>query len=222
MNDLASNHGWGAGRRALASLLVLLAATTAGPAYPAQLQLTTSNPATAAAQVPVKDNVVELTLEQAITLALSQNLGIVVQRYDRQQAALGVYQALGIYDLRAAATLTDSDQQQAPTSAILATRQKEIDLLVGVDQLLPTGGDLHAGFDNNRTENNLSRQFQTLNPAYGSTLTFTYTQPLLRNFGRLQTERQLLIARRNSEISRQEFEHQATLILQQVENAYWN
>ncbi|MEA2695097.1 MAG: hypothetical protein QOJ16_4484, partial [Acidobacteriota bacterium] len=76
MNDrLPSNHGrnggsGGAGRRALASLLVLLAA---GPVYPAQLELKASGPAAAAPQVVVKDNVVELSLEQVVELALSQN-----------------------------------------------------------------------------------------------------------------------------------------------------
>ncbi|HZF10560.1 MAG TPA: TolC family protein [Thermoanaerobaculia bacterium] len=222
MNDLPSHQGRGAGRRALACLLVLLAAVTAGPAYPAQLQLTTSNPETAAAQVPVKDNVVELSLEQAITLALSQNLGIVVQRFNRQQAALGVYQALGIYDLLATGTLTDTSNQQAPTSSIVATTQKRIALNLGVAQLLPTGGDFQIAFNNSRLTTNLPAEFQSLNPEYDSLLNLVYTQPLLKNFGRLQTERQILIARRNSEISRQEFEHQATLILQQVENAYWN
>ena len=99
MNDrLFSNHGrsGGAGRRALAFLLVLLAV---GPAYPAQLELKASGPVAAAPQVVVKDNGVELSLEQEVELALAQNLGIVLQRYTRQQAALGVYQALGIYDL---------------------------------------------------------------------------------------------------------------------------
>src|SRR3954468_14759298 len=177
MNDrLPSHQGRGARRRTLAFLLVLLAATA--PAYPAQLQLTTSNPTAVAAQVPIKDNVVELTLEEAVTLALSQNLGIVVQRLNRQQAALGVYQALGIYDLLAAATLTDSDNQQAPLSSLVATRQKTIDLFGSVNQVFPTGGTVQIGFDNSRTESNISREIQTLNPSYGSTLTLAYNQPL--------------------------------------------
>src|SRR6476660_8695643 len=95
MNDrLPSSQG----RRALAALLALLAA---GPVYPAQsqLELKASGPAASAPQVVVKDNVVELSLEQVVELALAQNLGIVIQRYTREQAALGVYQALGIYDL---------------------------------------------------------------------------------------------------------------------------
>lgn len=216
MNDrLPSNHGRGAGRRALASLLVLLAA---GPLYPAQLELKASGPAAAAPQVVVKDNVVELSLEQVVELALSQNLGIVVQRYTRQQAALGVYQALGIYDLLGTADLVALSNQNATISQFQAATSKVESLSVGASQLFPYGGTLSINPTISRSESNLN----FINPAYSSGLGFAYTQPLLRNFGRLQTEHQLLIARATSAISRHEFERQATLILQQVIDAYWN
>jgi outer membrane protein TolC len=221
MNDrLPSNHGrnggsGGAGRRALASLLVLLAA---GPVYPAQLELKASGPAAAAPQVVVKDNVVELSLEQVVELALSQNLGIVLQRYNRQQAALGVYQALGIYDLLGTADLTASNNRQPNFSQFQSSSDKRAALSFGVSQLLPYGGDLSVSTSATRSESNLN----FVNPTYGSGLSFAYTQPLLRNFGRLSTEHQLLIARSNSAVSRQEFERQATLILQQAIDSYWN
>jgi outer membrane protein len=223
MNDrLPANHGRGRGawRRTLASLFALLAA--AAPVWPAQLELNANGPTAAAPPVVVKDNVVELSLEQVIELALAKNLGIVLQRYVRQQSALGVYQALGIYDLLGTADLSASDNQSATVSTIQASRTKREDLSLGLAQLFPTGGTLQLTVDNNRLENNLPPQFVTLNPSYGSTIGFSFVQPLLRNSGRLPTEHQLYIAQSNSAISRQEFERQATLILQQAIDAYWN
>ncbi|MEA2691069.1 MAG: outer membrane protein, partial [Acidobacteriota bacterium] len=139
-------------------------------------------------------------------------------RYNRQQAALGVYQALGIYDLLGTADLTASNNRQPSFSQFQSSSDKRAALSFGVSQLLPYGGDLSVSTSATRSESNLN----FVNPTYGSGLSFAYTQPLLRNFGRLSTEHQLLIARSNSAVSRQEFERQATLILQQAIDSYWN
>jgi outer membrane protein TolC len=64
--------------------------------------------------------------------------------------------------------------------------------------------------------------FRDVPVTYGGDLDFTYTQPLLRNFGRIVTERGLMLARLDNRISREEFERQVMLIIQQVDTAYWN
>ena len=217
MNDrMPSNQG----RRATAAIAALLALLAAGPVYPAQsqLELKASGPAASAPQVTVKDNVVELSLEQVVELALAQNLGIVIQRYNREQAALGVYQALGIYDLLGIADLQALNNKNATSSQFQASTVKQYVLSAGVSQLLPYGGTVSITPNVSRVESNL----QFFNPTYGSGVTFGYNQPLLKNGSQLATEHQLLIARATSAISRQEFERQATIILQQVINAYWN
>jgi outer membrane protein len=218
MNDRqSSNHGrrGSAGRRSLAALLVLLAA---GPVYPAQLELRSTGPAATAPPLVVKDNVVELSLEQVIELTLAQNLGVVLQRYTRQQAALGVYQALGIYDLAGVGDLVALNEQNATFSQFQVASDKGASLSLGLSQLFPYGGNLTVAPAISRSESNLN----FINPTYSSGLTFTYTQPLLRNFGELSTDHLLLVAHANSAISRQQFELQVTGILQQAIDAYWN
>jgi outer membrane protein len=217
-----SDSGWGrgAGRRLLAFLLALL---VAGPLFPAQMELRTSGPAVPPPDVVVKDNKVELSLEQVIELALTRNLSIVLQRYTREESALGVYQALGIYDLNGTADLMNTDTKQLATTIFNPSRQKSTVLSVGASQLLPTGGTVGVSANDNRSELVFkSPQSNLLNPSYGSGARFSYSQPLLRNFGRLPTEHLLLVARAASAISRQEFERQSVLILQQVIDAYWN
>ena len=61
----------------------------------------------------------------------------------------------------------------------------------------------------------------TFPSAYSSGLSFTYVQPLLQNYGRYATERAILVAQNNSNISRQNFRLEVTTIIQQVVNAYW-
>ncbi|HEX6862868.1 MAG TPA: TolC family protein, partial [Thermoanaerobaculia bacterium] len=90
----------------------------------------------------------------------------------------------------------------------------------GFDQLFPTGGNLNLGWTNLRREDD--NPFATVNPSIRSGLTFAYNQPLLRDFGRLATEHNLLVARNRSEASREEFERLVVVSVQDVIDAYWN
>ena len=73
--------------------------------------------------------------------------------------------------------------------------------------------------DSNRNDSN--RSFQTINPRYGSTLTFDFTQPLLKDFGWNISRQQILIARNNLAISESDLETALMTTLYQVEAAYW-
>lgn len=223
-------HGWRPRtRRWLAP--AALTALTALPALPAIT-------APAAAQTPgipvsteavrngeppavtVTDGAILLTLEEAVQLALERNLDIVLQRFDRAQARYGVLQNLGIYDVRSDATLTAIDRESATTDPLRASAFESQALDLGLSQLLPTGADVGISLGANQFQQ--QTRFGTLPETFDTDVDLTLNQPLLRNFGRLATERGLLIARANSNISRQEFERVVAVNLQQVINAYWN
>ncbi|HKI01764.1 MAG TPA: TolC family protein [Thermoanaerobaculia bacterium] len=171
-------------------------------------------------ELEMKDDSVQLALNQAVEIALQQNLGIVIERYARTQRRLGIIQALGIYDLVADATLQATDEQQAVVATTDAGSQNQQVFNFGFAQRIPTGGNVTFGWDNSRTESNArNRDTPT---SFNSGFNFAYTQSLLQNFGRLAFERNLVIAQTNSRISRQEFERIVTETVQDVENAYWN
>ncbi|MES1240476.1 MAG: TolC family protein [Acidobacteriota bacterium] len=170
--------------------------------------------------VDIKDGAVLLSLDEAVEIALRQNLGLSVERYTRDRARLGVEQTLGIYDLLLSATAHAEDSKSPTTSQLQASESNLQRLNFGVSQLFPTGGEVTVGWNNSRSESN--NPFSRLNPAYNSSLIFGFTQPLLRDFGRIATERSLLIAQNRSLASSQEFERQVTTLVQQVINAYWN
>lgn len=172
------------------------------------------------AELRIEGDAIRLPLEQAVELALRRNLGLVVERYSREQARQGIFQNLGIYDLLAAAELEHSDSELPTASSLDASEIEEDRADFSVSQLLSSGALLSLGWGNRRTESN--SRFAEFNPSYRSTPTFSLTQPLLRNFGRLATERTLTIARTNDSISRETFELQVTSTVQQTENAYWN
>lgn len=195
------------------SLLVL------GGAAHAQIQLDT-NAATPPEEAPLQpaDGVIELDLNEAVEIALRRNLGLVIERYTRTQARLGVEQALGVYDLLASVDLQASDLTSPGVSRFAGSSSKTQQLTFTLNQFIPTGGQVGFGWQNSRSESDAN----TFNPVYNSGLNFSFTQPLLRDFGRPTFERQLLIAQNQSLGSTQEFTRQVIATLQQVTDAYWS
>ncbi len=170
--------------------------------------------------VDIKDGAVLLSLNEAVEIALRQNLGLAVQRYTRTRAQLGVKQTLGIYDLLLSGTAYGEDTKNATTSELQASQSNLQRLNVSATQRLLTGGDLQVNWTNSRTESN--NRFTTLNPSFDSSFGFVFTQQLLQNGGRLANEYDILVAQNRSLASSQEFENQVTSTVQQVINAYWN
>ncbi|HEV2846787.1 MAG TPA: TolC family protein, partial [Thermoanaerobaculia bacterium] len=173
-----------------------------------------------APSVEVRESAIQLSLDQAIEIAMRYNLGLIAERYTRTQQRLGITQGLSIYDLRALADIGATQQESPVFDITQASEANNQNAGFSFRQLLPTGGELEVGMDTVRRESNAESARADL--TFSSGLDFSYTQPLLRNFGRLATERDIIIARTTSRISGEDFERQVTLTIQQVVNAYWN
>jgi hypothetical protein len=68
-----------------------------------------------------------------------------------------------------------------------------------LSQLIPLCGEFSVSLQSYEIESN--RKFQTINPRFGSTLNFSFSQPLLRSFGFLATQREIIVARTSRDIS---------------------
>ena len=204
------------------ALLALALAWLAGSsARAAEIRVTTTAERPAGEPtLAIKDNAVQLSLEEAVRIALQQNLGIAIERYTRVQNRLRITQNLGIYDLLSQADVSAQSSEAAGVSQIEGTQSSQQAFDFSFRQRVPSGGDVTLGWTNSRAESNSPLVRSDL--LFRSGFSFAYAQPLLRDFGRLATERGILIAQTNSRISRQEFERRVIDTLQQVVNAYWN
>jgi outer membrane protein TolC len=203
----------------LALLLGLLAA--GGPAR-AEVRVTTQavRPPAELPALEIKGGKAQLSVDQAIEIALRQNLDLVVQRYARTQQRLSIVQSLGIYDLVGSVNVLDSSSTFPNVSQVNGSKSETQSGGFSFTQALPMGGNVVLGYSNAKTDNNSPlRSAATL---FNNGFNFTYNQPLLQGFSRLATERGILIARSNSDVGRQQFNLQVTATIQQVENAYWN
>jgi outer membrane protein TolC len=170
----------------------------------------------------IRNNAIQLSVDRAVEIALQRNLAIVIQRYTRVQQRLAIIEALGLYDLNATIDAI-ADSTNAPAETRVQASQSETQSLnFGLTQRTPQGGQFSVGLRNSRISNDNPESAISSSSFYNSGVTFAFTQPLLRNFGRYGNERNIIVAQLNSQLSRQDFELQVTAITQQVVNAYWN
>ncbi len=169
------------------------------------------------------NKVLNLTLEEAITRALKNNLQLQIQLLSPEIADLSVARAkekffptLGFnYSRRSTVQASYSWLEAADkTMSDSATYQTQI------NQQLPTGGSLGLSLNWDRTDT--SARFQTINPRYSSTLRFTFSQPLLRDFGFKMSRREIIIAQTSLEISEYDLKKAIMDTIYSVEDAYWN
>jgi outer membrane protein len=180
-------------------------------------------PASAGAQFqgPVR----RLSIDEAVALALEQNVDLQVDRIDPQVQDYSISVARSGWTpvffssvSTGSATNPPQDIFGGATDAITSDRAQS---QVGVQQLLPFGGASYtANWNSGRlTTNNV---FSSFNPQLSSSVAFNYTQPLLRNFRIDATRQQVLVSRKNREISDVQLEQSIAITTRNVKNAYWD
>jgi outer membrane protein len=145
-----------------------------------------------------RDGAVNLTLQQAVKMAVERNLDVKAELYNQATAEADIRIGRGIYDPLLNLLFNYRESNTLPASVLLAgaqvNRQRVLDFNAGIDQLLPTGAVLGLAFDNTWNRNN-SNPANFLNKYYQSDLTLSLTQPLLKNFGREVTELNIEVAK---------------------------
>ncbi len=175
-----------------------------------------------APEFEIGDGRLQLDLDQAIALALQNNLGLQVQRFQRAQSLFRIDQQFGIYDtvLRATASINASSQPSSSQLDGAPVRENEvIGANLNLRQPISSGGAFALDFQNNRNASN--SLFADINPSLFTSLELAFEQPLLRNRGRRITERTLAVARLNSAISLDDLEVRVVETVQTVANGYW-
>jgi outer membrane protein len=212
------------------------AAQTAGVKFPHSLVIS-DHAVQAAVQAPAQTSAtapptssgprVPLTVDEALKLALSQNLDISVQRFNHQTFDLSIASLNSVYNPVVTSTLSAQTQKSAPTSttsgAAAGTTIVAGNTVFngGVSQQVPWhGGSLLVNLNNTRqTTTSLTA---TVNPQYNSNWFAQYTQPLLRNFSIDSTRQQLVVTKLNQDISDLQLQQTIINTTSNVRNAYWD
>src|SRR5206468_5088200 len=91
---------------------------------------------------------------------------------------------------------------------------------LGFSQALDTGTTLGVDFVMNRNSSNSA--FNTFNPSYTGLLRYSFSQHLLKDYGRVNNRRQIRVAQNNQKISETQFERQLIDLVAQAQRAYWD
>ncbi|HEY7351354.1 MAG TPA: TolC family protein [Terriglobales bacterium] len=171
----------------------------------------------------VRDGKLRLSLNDAILLTLENNSSVHVQEAPVENAKfslLGAYQPFdpqlqtvarvahnsypGFSQIQGAGTFNDLNQS----------------LQLNYTQTLQTGTNLQLGVNSVKDSSNSG--FYFLNPYYQSFLNLQVTQPLLRDRWGFASRAPLIIARRNLQQSRANFQAQVSSAVLHVVSQYWD
>jgi outer membrane protein TolC len=170
------------------------------------------------------EDVMRLSLQDCIRLALNNNLDIKIEEFNPQILDTDIARELAKFDPVWTIDITDERSEIPTATSFLAGADisivEQINMNTGIEQKLITGGNYELKFYNNRYESNAF--FQSPNPAYGTNLLWEWTQPLLKDFGKTVNESGIVIARNNKEISEEMFKSQVIRTVLEVEKVYWD
>ncbi len=178
----------------------------------------------------IRDGKLYLSLQDAIYLALENNLDIAAQRFNpaiSQTNLLAAKAGTGglSFDPLVTTTLsTTHNNIEIQNPFLSGTSASSLSSVFGqgnirYTQAFSTGTQLQVDFNNNRqTTTSTAASF---NPSLRNTTRFQLTQPLLNGFGFAQNKQQIRVAKNNVEISDQQFTQQVMDIVSTVKRAYW-
>ncbi|HEX6164453.1 MAG TPA: TolC family protein [Vicinamibacterales bacterium] len=189
---------------------------------PSPVHAQTTPPGSAAQQPgPVR----RMSIDDAVATALEQNLDLQVQRINPQLQDLTIDQFKAAYTPNFVSTVSSSDATQ-PSTSFLSGAQGGITsgrsvFNFGVSSLTNWyGGSYDVRWNNSR--NTTNNAFSTFDPQLNSSISATFSQPLLRNFRIDGARQQLLVSQRNKEISDTQLQQSITQTTRNVRNAYYD
>ncbi len=164
-----------------------------------------------------------LGLEDAVRLALLNNTDIRINQLPIEDARLAVQRAYQPFD--PVATSSFNAQRSISPSITQLAGAPTLGTLnqfaqFGYTQTFQSGTVTNLGFSGGKLATN--SRFATFNPSITTSLNFSVTQPLLRNRGVFPNRAPIVVARRNLDQLRANFDAQVNIAIEQAGSDYWS
>ncbi len=163
-----------------------------------------------------------MSIDDAVATALEQNLDLQVQRINPQLQDLTTAQFKAAYTPNFVSTVSTSDSTTPSTSFLsgtgnTGTTNGRSNFNFGISSLTSWyGGSYDVRWNNSR--NTTNNAFSTFNPQLNSSISATFSQPLLRNFKLNGAQQQLIVSLKNREISDVQLQQSIALTTRNVRN----
>jgi outer membrane protein len=178
-------------------------------------------PAVAAAQsapTPLR-----LTIDEAVRMALENNVDLAADRIDPQISDTRVAAASALFKPVFATSVNRNNQLSPPSSLLFptSTRNDVVTSNVGMNQRLPWFGTSYSiGWDTSHTDSNSF--LNSYNPLLRSGFTFSVSQPLLKDLFTDSARTNVELTRTTREISGTRLDDSVVHTTAAVKSAYWN
>ena len=192
-----------------------------------------------ASQPPATGTVQQLSLQEAIRITLENNLQVGIARESRTATAAAIPIAQGAFDWNLVGNLNYGRQESANTKLLyplgpLATTDTlawNRSLTIGAQRPFEWGGNFQVSY--NPAYNFSQGNYQNPNSgaylgyfsskySYSGTLTGTYTQSLLKGFGRQVNEVYVIVAKKGSQAAEHQFSLAVINLVASAESQYWD
>jgi len=194
------------------------------PATPSGATQSAAPPPAQQPAVAVPGPELQVSSDDAVKLALENNLGIRAERFSPQAQALALAQTRAAYAPVVFGGTTKNSNSNPPQNFLAGNNfvtNEGFRSNAGVAQLLKWGGARYqASLDGAR--NTTSDPTDPFNPRLSSNFNFNFTQPLLRDFTIDATRQQLLVGQKQQEIVDLQLQQQITQTSRTVRNAYYD
>ncbi len=166
---------------------------------------------------------VKITADEAVRMALENNLGVKADRLGPQVETYNVASARAAYGFNfVSQTFTNSQSTLSGDFLSSGTLTSEnFRTNNGVQQLVPWGGGRYSvGLDASRRSTNNAQD--TYAPALNATFSGSFVQPLLRNFAIDQARQQVMVSQKRQEGADIQLRQALTLTSRNVRSAYFD
>jgi outer membrane protein TolC len=166
-----------------------------------------------------------LSLEEAVRVALERNLSLSIQQIDPRIAAQSLTIAEAAFDSDIFASASHEESESEPSSAFSALGDESDEILLSWTDPNPLGGQLQTTLSYGDTLTNYSvvalEEFRFIPEQQIASLSATYTQSLLRNFGFEINRTAIEQAKNDLQFSESELRGAIIDTVAAVEQSYW-
>jgi outer membrane protein TolC len=165
----------------------------------------------------------KLTVDDAVKMALDNNVDLAADRLDPQISDMRVAAASGLFKPTVASSVNRNNQLSPPQSLLFptATRNDVVTTNLGVNQRLPWFGTSYSiGWDTSHTSSNSF--LNSYNPLLRSGLSLSFSQPLVRDLSTDAARANVAISRTNRSIADTRLQESIVHTAANVKTTYWN
>jgi outer membrane protein len=161
-----------------------------------------------------------LSLGDCISIGISNNLDIKIARIEAQSSGQDVLITESLFDTLATASASYTDDRRAVSSVFLGSDSITTDYALSFAKTLPTGTEIGVDWSNTRSWTN-QPSYVTSNPFHDAEISFSLTQPVVKNIFGYVDQKRVRIAQITARIEDIRAFDRIENAIADIEKAYW-